>query len=356
MTRLKVTDEGKTMLAELGFSAFFRQQLDIDELRNHTVGRVLGVQRSGLTLGTAAGERHVGLDGRWWALPAEERPTVGDWVMIEGERVLRTLERKSLLQRMAAGPRVDVQLVAANVDTVFVVTSCNADFNPSRLERYLAWVLDARIDAVVVLTKADLAADPDDYRNAARALRRDLCIELVNACDEATLGGVRAWCQPGHTLALLGSSGVGKSTLVNTLSGESRQTTQAIREDDARGRHTTTDRSLHRLPSGAWLLDSPGMRELALAGADAGMSALFADLDELASQCRFSDCAHRGEPGCAITAALAAGTLDERRLENYRKLQREEARARESLAERHRRVRAFSKRVRQANKLNDRRS
>jgi len=357
MTRLEViTNSTGTTLAELGFTAYFQRQLELEELQNRAVARVLGVQRSGLTLASESGERHVALDGRWWSLPAEERPTVGDWVVTDGERVLRALERKSVLKRMAAGAKVDVQLVAANVDTVFIVTSCNAEFNPSRLERYLAWVLDARIDAVLVLTKADLAADSDHYRSAARELRSDLCIELVNACDEATLGGVRAWCLPGQTLALLGSSGVGKSTLVNTLSAQARQTTQAIREDDAHGRHTTTDRSLHRLAGGAWLLDSPGMRELALAGAETGMATLFADLDELASRCRFSDCAHRGEPGCAIESALAAGTLDERRLDNYRKLQREQARTRETLTERHRRVRAFAKRIRRANKERTRRA
>jgi ribosome biogenesis GTPase / thiamine phosphate phosphatase len=159
--------------------------------------------------------------------------------------------------------------------------------------------------------------------------------------------GVRAWCAPGQTIALVGSSGVGKSTLLNTLSGDARQSTGAISEADARGRHTTTSRSLHRLPSGAWLLDSPGIRELALAGAGSGMAELFEDLDALASRCRFADCGHEGEPGCSIQDALARGTLDQRRLANYRKLLREDARARETLAERHRRTRAFSKRVRQ---------
>jgi ribosome biogenesis GTPase / thiamine phosphate phosphatase len=339
----------------MGLSAFFRQQVNIEAMPLDAAARVVEVQRSGLTLCTLHGERRITLDGRWWALPAEARPTVGDWVLVDDERVLRTLERRSLLKRMAAGSKVDVQLIAANVDTVFIVSSCNADFNASRLERYLAWVLDARVDAVLVLTKADLAEDPEHYRAAAREVRRDLCIELVNACDATTLGGVLGWCRAGQTVALLGSSGVGKSTLVNTLAG-ARQATQAIREDDARGRHTTTDRSLHQLPGGAWLLDSPGIRELALAGADSGMAALFEDLDDLAARCRFADCAHAGEPGCAIQAALAAGTLDERRLRNYRKLQREEARTQETLAERHRRARAFAKQVRHASKERKRRT
>jgi ribosome biogenesis GTPase len=317
---------------------------------------VLRVQRSGLTVVTAAGERTVPLGGRWWTLPASERPTVGDWVVLDAdrERVLRVLERKSVLERMAAGEPADVQLVGANVDTAFVVTSCNADFNPSRLERYLAWTLDAGVEPVIVITKADLAADAEHYRDAALAVRRGLCVEVVNACDPATLDGLRAWCHAGQTIAMIGSSGVGKSTLLNSLSGDARRATAPIREADAHGRHTTTDRSLYPLPGGAWLVDSPGIRALALADAADGLDALFEDLEALASHCRFSDCQHEAEPGCAVQAALAEGRLDARRLSNWRKLLREDARQRETLAEQHRRNRAFGKHVRQVVKAKQR--
>jgi ribosome biogenesis GTPase / thiamine phosphate phosphatase len=358
MTRYAVTNESETMLAEMGFSAFFKQQLSMEELEAGSVGRVLSVQRSGLTLGTAAGECHVSLGGHWWTMPAERRPTVGDWVLLDvnRDRIVRVLERKSLFKRMAAGEKVDLQLIAANVDTVFVVSSCNAEFNASRLERYLALAMDAGVDAVLVLTKADLAGDAEQFRSAANAVRRELCIELVDARDAETLAGVYAWCRPGHTIALLGSSGVGKSTLVNTLAGDGLQSTQEIRAADARGRHTTTSRSLHALLCGAWLLDSPGMRELSLAGTETGLSTLFDDIDELAGRCRFTDCGHDGEPGCAIQQALAHGMLDQRRLANYRKLQREDARSRESLAERRRRARVFARHVRRVtNEANRRR-
>jgi ribosome biogenesis GTPase len=342
-----VNDSG-SLLAGLGFSPFFGQQLTPEERATAEVGRIVRVQRSGLTAAIATGECTVPLGGHWWALPAEARPTVGDWVVFDprGERVQRLLERKNVLQRMAAGTRADIQLIAANVDTAFIVTSCNAEFNPSRLERYLAWTLDADVAPVLVLTKADLAPDAEQYRDAALTIRRGVCVELVNACDPATLQGLRGWCLTGQTIALVGSSGVGKSTLFNSLTGDGSQATGAIREADARGRHTTTDRSLHRLANGAWLLDSPGIRALALGDADTGLETLFDDVEALASGCRFADCAHDDEPGCAIQAALAAGRLEPRRLANWRKLLREDARHRETLAERHLRNRAFGKRVR----------
>jgi ribosome biogenesis GTPase len=321
-----VADSGSLTLARLGWHAFFADQVGRDE-RAYVPARVFGVRRRSLTVVFEGGEADLHLGGRWFKLPPESRPTIGDWVLMDRDRttIVRVLARRSLLVRRAAGQSHELQPMAANVDTMFLVTSCNEEFNRSRVERYLALALDAGVRPVIVLTKADLADSGEAYREAAAALLRDLPVELVDARDPATLAGVRAWCGPGQTVALLGSSGVGKSTLVNSLAGADLQATGAIRAADAKGRHTTTHRSLHVLPDGGLLVDNPGMRELTLADVEQGVAELFSDVAELAATCRFSDCRHESEPGCAVRAALEAGTLDPRRLESYRKLGRDPA-------------------------------
>ena len=336
-------------LTDLGWSPVFQQQLTLEEMETLTPARVFAVQRSGLKLVFEGGEVDVPLGGRWFQGSPEDRPTVGDWVLLDlpGGAIERLLERKSLLKRMSVSRPGDVQLIAANVDVLFLVSSCNEEFNLSRMERYLALAMEAGVQPVIVLTKADLTDDPDSYRAAAETLGRDLVVELVNALDSDSLGCLQAWCGRGQTVTLLGSSGVGKSTLINSLSGRTVQATGEIREDDAKGRHTTTHRSLHLLPGGGLLLDSPGMRELGITDADVGLSSAFEDVEALAALCRFNDCGHQSEPGCAVREAIAAGRLDERRLESYRKLRREELYNTETVAERHARVREFSRMVRQ---------
>lgn len=342
-----MTDTSLPSLADLGWTPFFQQQLNPEETEKTVPARVFAVQRSGLTLQFAEGEMEVPLAGRWFQLPVEDRPTVGDWLLFEPavRAIHRLLERKSLLKRFSVTG--DLQLIAANVDTMFLVSSCNDEFNLSRMERYLTLALDAGVVPVVVLTKADLADDPDAYVAETLSLRRDLVIEPVNALDVDTLDGLRAWCLPGNTISLLGSSGVGKSTLINSLAGEQLKTTRGIREDDAKGRHTTTHRSLHLIEGGALLLDSPGMRELAIADAERGVSSMFEDIEVLAGACKFKDCAHELEPGCAIRVAIKDGSLAERRLLSYQKLKREEAYNSETVAARHARNRQFGKKVKQ---------
>ena len=263
------------------------------------------------------------------------------------DTIERVLERSSLIKRLSAGTTSDVQLIAANVDTLFIVSSCNEDFNLSRIERYLALALDAGVRPVIVLTKVDLVDDHQGLIEQVHTLRSDLVVEGVVATRADTLGNLLPWCASGQTVALLGSSGVGKSTLVNSLSGEEVQTTAGVREDDGRGRHTTTHRSLHPLARGGLLLDSPGMRELGIVDAQAGVGQLFEDIDDLSRRCRFSDCAHAQEPGCAVRAAIESSELDERRFESYQKLLREEMYNTETIAERHTRSRQFGKMVRQ---------
>ncbi|MFN3526899.1 MAG: ribosome small subunit-dependent GTPase A, partial [Paracoccus sp. (in: a-proteobacteria)] len=239
---------------------------------------------------------------------------VGDWVLAQSDdmTLVRRLDRKALLQRHTEGRRVP-QLIAANVDTLFIVSSCNADLNPARLERYLALANEAGTTPVIVLTKADQVEDTGPFRDQAAELQRGLEVVTLNARSPEAALTLAPWCGPGQTVALVGSSGVGKSSLLNTLSeksAEDAQATGSIREADAKGRHTTTSRSLHAIVGGGWVIDTPGIRTLHVMDSAAGLHQLFAEITELAPQCRFRDCTHAHEPGCAVQAAIAAGTLD----------------------------------------------
>jgi ribosome biogenesis GTPase len=218
-------------------------------------------------------------------------------------------------------------MIAANIDTLFIVASCNQDFSVARLERYLVLARDVGVNPVVVLTKSDLTETPDAFAAAVRAIEPGLQVETVNARDPASARRLAAWCTKGQTVALLGSSGVGKSTLVNTLRGSDSVATQAIRAHDDTGRHTTTVRTMYRLDQGGWLLDTPGMRELQLSDAAAGVSEVFDDFILAAERCRFSNCAHDSEPGCAVQAAIAEGSLTVERFNRWRRLTAEDGAA-----------------------------
>lgn len=243
---------------------------------------------------------------------------VGDWVLADSLRVHRVLSRASLLYRFAAGSAVARQLIAANIDTLLIVSSCNADFNEARLERYLVLAGAAGITPVIVLTKADVA-NPADYVARAQGLQRGIAVVALNAKGPDVAQGLEPWLKPGRTLALLGSSGVGKSTIANAL-GAPLQDTGDIREEDAKGRHTTTARHLLPLPGQAWLIDTPGVRELQLTDMALGIEVLYADLIEIGAACRFRNCTHDHEPGCAVRAAAEAGEIDPARLTRWRKL------------------------------------
>jgi ribosome biogenesis GTPase len=243
----------------------------------------------------------------------------------ETSEPIRILSRASLFKRRAPGSGRRLQLIAANVDTVFIVASCNEDFNVARLERYLVLAREVGVHPVVVLTKIDLTDAPEKYAEAARSLQPGLLVQTVNARDPGSVASLAAWCGRGETVALLGSSGVGKSTLVNTLRGSDSLATQAVREADGKGRHTTTVREMHRLEHGGWLLDTPGMRELQLSDAASGLAEVFDDILVLAQDCRFTDCSHDVEPDCAVHAAIAAGTLAAVRLARWRGLVAEDA-------------------------------
>ena len=327
-------------LPSLGWRQHFQSQLDID--CPWTPARVLSVHRGRVEVANAEGRESILLSGQSAAL----RITVGDWVLVDrkGPQIRVLLERFGLFQRRAAGTSGEIQLIAANVDTVFVVTSANRDFNVARLERYLAIAHDASAFPVIVITKADTVDSVDEFVAAATRLSSGIVVEALDARCAESVDVLRPWCETGQTVALLGSSGVGKSTLISTLAGVELET-RAVREDDQRGRHTTTSRSMHRLSHGGWLIDTPGMRELQLVDVGDGLDEVFGDVAELAGQCRFADCLHESEPGCAVREAIENGDLDSERLRRYRKLRAEDRRNTETLAERRARDKNFGKMV-----------
>ena len=336
-------------LTQLGWSAQLQQQLSFEEMEQTSPSRVMAIHRGQLVLSNGEEEVVSPIAGKLLQERDQYEVTVGDWVLLSNDSsaFVRLLDRFSLIQRQSAGTDKSQQMVGANVDTMFIVSSCNADFNLSRLERYLAFAYAADVYPVIVLTKRDVADDPQSYADKAQNLGSNVLVELIDAHDPATLLGLQDLCTAGQTIALVGSSGVGKSTLANTL-GATPQKTGSIREDDAKGRHTTTYRSLHALTNGAVLLDNPGMRGVGLADVGEGVAAVFEDIDELAQKCRFSDCRHDQEPDCAVRAAIESKELSQRRLNNYSKLMAEQERNAASIAERREKEKAtvnFHKKV-----------
>lgn len=316
-------------LTALGWQPFFSTQLTSEEAESLQAARVIEQHRCDAEVDTGHERLLIPL------LYSSPKMAVGDWVLLSGpDKILRLLERKSLFTRKAAGTKIAPQLIAANVDVCFIVCSLNADFNLNRIERYLSLAHEARVEPVVVLSKADLIEDPEPLAAQVRELDPALAVECVNCLNADSTRVLEDWCQPGNTVVLMGSSGSGKSTLTNTLLGEEIQETWEIRENDAKGRHTTTRRTLFPMPNGALILDTPGMRELQLADCEEGVQATFADIEALAARCKFNDCAHESEPGCAVRAAVESGELDPRRLTNYLKLLKEQAFNRASLYER----------------------
>jgi ribosome biogenesis GTPase / thiamine phosphate phosphatase len=312
-------------LEALGWNQFFAEAFAPYEPEGLIPGRVAVQERGGVVLFTTAGTLRAEVANR---LAREGGQVVaGDWVAAEqllGEDraiVRAVLPRRSRFARKEPW-LTEEQVVAANVDTVFLVTDCGRDFKPRRLERYLTAAWDSGAAPVIVLTKSDLAADVSETVAEAEAIAFAVPVHAVSSVTGEGLGELDPYLLPGRTVALLGSSGVGKSTLVNRLLGQDLLATAELRRD-GRGRHTTTHRELVHLPGGALLLDTPGMRELQLWADESALDETFADVVELARECRFSDCAHGQEPGCAVRAALGNGSLPQIRWESYSKLQRE---------------------------------
>jgi ribosome biogenesis GTPase len=319
-------------LATLGWTASLAEAHAPHAVLGRDAARVVAEDRGSYHVLGERGEQRAAVSGRF-RFDANDDPSafpaVGDWVVVEGGMtgdtvVHAVLPRRSALVRQAAGRRTEAQVVGANLDVVFVVASLNADLNVRRLERYVAAAWESGAEPVVLLSKADLGEDVDAALAAVGAVAAGATVLVVSAFDGRGVDDVRDRIGAGRTAAFVGSSGVGKSTLLNRLAGADVAAVQEIREDDARGRHTTTRRELHVLPGGGLVLDTPGMRELSLWDGD-GLDRTFGDLDELVASCRFGNCQHNGEPGCAVAAALADGRLTPERHESWQKLQREAA-------------------------------
>ena len=320
--------EGVATLEELGYGPFFASSLEelVAERAEAPLepARVLRADRGVLRLAAGDGEIDAPTPRR-----SKSRsvlgPVVGDWLAIARDAggqaaVVSVLPRRSSFVRRAAGRSTRAQVVAANFDVLLIVTSLDGDFNPRRLERYLALAAQSGAEAVVVVNKIDLCQTPDAYQAEAVAHAGGAPVVLCCAKSGDGLVALTPHLRPAQTVALLGSSGVGKSTLVNRLLGEERMRTRVVRARDQRGQHTTSHRELIRLPGGALLIDTPGMRELGLWGEVTKVEEAFDDVERLIADCRFADCSHRAEPGCAVQAAVAAGELEPSRLASFLKL------------------------------------
>lgn len=325
-----------SLLVSLGWDEHFQQGLEALGAAQgeppRRPARVVAEHRGAYELLTSDGACPAEVTGRLRHAARDKRdlPAVGDWVALDSSgRIDAVLPRKNVFVRKAAGAKAEPQVIAANVDTVFVVTSANADFNPRRIERYVTAIRDTGSRPLLVINKTDLCDDIGALVASLGASADGLALARVSATERRGLEQLRPWLEGRPTIALVGSSGVGKSTLVNWLLDKEAQATAAIREHDARGRHTTTHRELLRLPAGGALIDTPGMREFSPWADDADLEASFADVEALAAGCRFIDCQHEGQPGCAITHAIEAGALDPARFEHYRKLERELAHQRD---------------------------
>ncbi len=334
---------GTSTLADLGWDPGWAAAFGPFHAAGWRPARVAAAHRDAWMLVTSDGDRDAVISGRLRheALGPGDLPAVGDWVAVAGGTDLEAtpgttvihavLPRRSSFRRSTGdehrSPTLgSEQVFAANVDIAFVVAGLDGDFNLRRLERYLAVAWSGGATPVILLNKADLAADLDGQRVAAEAVAPGVEVRPMSALTGAGVSALASdHLAQGRTAVVLGSSGVGKSTLVNALLGHERMRISSVREDDSRGRHTTTHRELVRLPGGALLIDTPGIRSLGVAGASDGMDRAFADIAALAASCRFSDCRHDAEPGCAVQAALADGTLPPERYASHRKLEREAA-------------------------------
>jgi len=316
-----------------GWNSYFEAIWNDAKPANVVPARIVGASRGLWRVAGNFGECLAGAAGKLRLASEEgaEWPAVGDWVAIElrdkggAALILEVLPRRSQFVRKTAGKRIAEQVIAANVDTALLVSALDGDFNPRRVERYLAQCWDSGAMSVLVLNKADACENCEELTQKMESVAMGAPVIVISAKTGQGFEELGKYLVRGTTLVLLGSSGAGKSTIVNRLMGRSVQDVQPVRESDSRGRHTTTARELFPLPGGALLIDTPGLRELQLWDAEEGISQVFSDIESLSAQCRFGNCRHEGEPGCAVQKAIEDRALDLPRLENWRKVLREQS-------------------------------
>ncbi|HEY9613551.1 ribosome small subunit-dependent GTPase A [Allocoleopsis sp.] len=318
-------------LKGLGWNSFFAKNFDSHWQEGYTVGRVVLEHKNTYILYTENGELSADVTGKmqYRASGRQDFPAVGDWVVIsirlteKRATIHAILPRKSTFSRKTVGAKTEEQIIATNIDTVFLVSGLDRDFNPRRIERYLLLVWESGANPVIILNKADLCDDIEGCREEVETIALGVPIIVLSAVNNQGLDALTPYLSKGQTVALLGSSGVGKSTITNQLVGKTVQAVQEVRQGDDKGRHTTTHRELILLPSSGLLIDTPGMREIQIWAGDESLQETFADIKNIALQCRFHDCKHEQEPGCAVRHALENGTLDYQRFLNHQKLQKE---------------------------------
>lgn len=318
-------------LTSLGWNSVFESHFQANAGPERRVGRISAEHKHLYRVYTEAGEILAQVSGkfRYDAVGRRDYPVVGDWVTLtpggpdDRATIWETLPRINRFSRMSAGSREEEQVLAANMDEVFLFSALNQDYNLRRIERYLVMAWENGANPVIVLNKTDLCDDVPGRVKEVTAIAPGVPVHPVSCLTGYGIEALTSYLTPGRTVALLGSSGAGKSTFLNWMLGEAIQRTAAIRQHDDRGRHTTTSRQMHLLPGGGLVIDTPGLRELKLYASDTGMTGAFSEIEEYASQCRFADCRHEGEPGCAVRRAVEEGELDEARFGSYMKLQKE---------------------------------
>ena len=352
-------------LESIGYRDWFRSQVDVSKTAIHEIARVVSVHKDSCVVTKGDGEAFAELSGNlfYMARSSLDLPTTGDWVYADfyddaSHAIIHgVVPRKTLLKRKTAGKLIDFQLIAANIDVAFIIQSVDYNLNLRRLERYLVMVNDSEITPVILLSKCDLISQDkvEEIKKNVLDITSQATVAAFSNLSGENINTIKSSLLPGNTYCLLGSSGVGKTTLLNSILGSEQFETKSVSKKESKGRHTTTSRELIQLENGALIIDTPGMRELGNMSAEAGLDETFSDILELSQQCKFGNCSHTGEKGCAILAAIENGKVAEQRFKNYKKMKNESAFNEMSYTEKRKKDKAFGKLIKSTLKSKNRR-